>query len=264
MSALQYAVADSATMLRRNLKHLLRYPALTIGTLSMPIVILLLFVGLLGRTLGNGIGVGQSGITYIDYVAPGIILMSIAAGVVAPSVSVATDMTEGVVDRFRTMAIWRPSLLAGHVLSSLIQSTVSTVLVMAVSVALGWRPQAGPLAWLAAAGLLELLSCALIWIAVGIGLTARSVESSSNTPLLIQFLPFLSSTFVPTGSMPAGVRWFAEYQPFTPLTETLRGLLSGTGEPVAHNALVSVCWCLGLTAAGYWWSLASFEKVRAA
>ncbi|HZP50334.1 ABC transporter permease [Actinocrinis sp.] len=264
MSSLTYAVTDSATMLRRTLRHILRYPAMLAASLGVPVILLLFFVGLLGRTLGAGLnaahagGVGHG--SYIDYVAPAIVLLTVASGCMATSVAVCVDTTEGIINRFRTMAISRSSLLTGHVVASVIQTVVSVVLVIGVAVAMGWRPSGGPLAWLATVGLIVLLSFALTWLAVAIGLISKTPESSSNTPMLIQFLPFLGSSFVPTASMPAGVRWFAEYQPFTPLNETLRGLLNGG--PVGHDALVSIAWCLGILVAGYWWARTVFQRGR--
>ena len=264
MSSLTYAVTDSATMLRRTLRHILRYPAMLAASLGVPVILLLFFVGLLGRTLGAGLnaahagGVGHG--SYIDYVAPAIVLLTVASGCMATSVAVCVDTTEGIINRFRTMAISRSSLLTGHVVASVIQTVVSVALVIGVAVAMGWRPSGGPLAWLATVGLIVLLSFALTWLAVAIGLISKTPESSSNTPMLIQFLPFLGSSFVPTASMPAGVRWFAEYQPFTPLNETLRGLLNGG--PVGHDALVSIAWCLGILVAGYWWARTVFQRGR--
>lgn len=272
MSSLTYAVTDSATMLRRTLRHILRYPAMLAASLGVPVILLLLFVGLLGRTLGAGLnaGAGHAGAvgtvagagngSYIDYVAPGILLLTVASGCMATSVAVCVDTTEGIINRFRTMAISRASLLTGHVIASVIQTTVSVALVIGVAVAMGWRPTGSPLAWLAAIGLLELLSLAITWLAVAIGLVSKTPESSSNTPMLIQFLPFLGSAFVPASSMPAAVRWFAEYQPFTPLNETVRGLLNGG--PVGDHAAISIAWCLGILVVGYWWARTVFQRGR--
>ncbi len=175
MSALSHAVTDSATMLRRNLRHALRYPSLTLATVGMPIIILLLFVGVLGGTLGAGLGPAvQGGAGYIDYVAPGIILMTVASGSVATSVSVSVDMTGGIINRFRTMAISRASLLTGHVAGSMIQTVVSTAAVIGVAMLMGFRPTAGPPDWIAAIGLLLLLTFALTWLAVLIGLVSKT------------------------------------------------------------------------------------------
>ena len=154
--------------------------------------------------------------------------MTVAAAVQGTAIVVAMDMTGGIIDRFRTMAIARAAVLTGHVLASLIQTLVGLAVVIGVAVALGFRPTAGPLDWLAAIGMLALFAFALIWLATALGLAAKSVETASNTPMFLTLLPFLGSGFVPTATMPAGLRQFAEYQPFTPVTETLRGLLTGT------------------------------------
>jgi ABC-2 type transport system permease protein len=259
MSGMSYAMTDSATMLRRNLRHALRYPTMTISGVLMPVVILLLFVGILGNTLAAGLGRAASG-GYIDYIAPGIILMTVASGCMATSVSVCVDMTGGIINRFRTMAISRASLLTGHVAGSMIQTVFSTVLLIGVAVLLGFRPTAGLADWIAEAGLLLLVAFALTWLAVLLGLVSKTPESASNKPLLIQFLPFLSSAFVPTGSMPAGVRWFAENQPFTPIIETTRGLLLGT--PIGDSAVIAIAWCAGLALAGYIGARVVFDRPR--
>jgi ABC-2 type transport system permease protein len=262
MSQLSYALADSATMLRRNLRHALRYPSLSLSTALVPIVILLLFVGVLGDTLGAGLGAAaRRGTGYVDYATPGIILMTVASGCLSTSVSVCVDMTGGIINRFRTMAISRSSLLTGHVVGSMIQTLISTVLVIGVAVLLGFRPTSGLLDWVAAIGLLVLLTFALTWLAVLIGLVSKTPESASNKPMLIQFLPFVSSAFVPTGSMPAGVRWFAENQPFTPMIETVRGLLLGT--PIGDSAVIAVAWCVGIALAGYLGARVVFNRPRA-
>ncbi|TDE34607.1 ABC transporter permease [Actinomadura sp. 6K520] len=257
MTALGQAATDSATMLRRNLRHALRYPALSVGTMMVPVFIMLLFVGVFGNTLGEGVGGAASG-DYINYVAPGIILMAVASGCMTTSVSVSLDMTEGIIDRFRTMAIARASLLTGHVAGSMIQTVISTAAVIGLAVALGFRTSGSVLDWLAAIGLLMLLTFALTWVAVALGLLAKNPEGASNSPLIIQFLPFVGSAIVPPESMPAGVRWFAEYQPFTPVNETLRGLLAGT--PSGHEAMVSIAWCVGLAVAGYAYSKVLFNR----
>jgi ABC-2 type transport system permease protein len=218
MSTLSYAARDSATMLRRNLRHALRYPSMTISTAGVPIIFLLLFVYVFGSTLGAGLG----GSRYIDYVSPGIIVMAVASGSTATAVSVCTDMTEGIVARFRTMAIARASLLTGHVVGSLIQTMFSTALVIGVALLMGFRPNAGLVEWIAAIGLLLLLTLALTWLAVALGLVATRPEVASNLPLPLILLPFIGSGFVPTDSMPAGLRQFAEYQPFTSINAVPR------------------------------------------
>ncbi len=190
--------------------------------------------------------------------APAIILLTAAAVAQGTAISVASDMTEGIIARFRTMAIAPSSVLTGHVLGSLIQAVLSMAVVTGVAIGVGFRPTATALEWLAAAGLLVLVALAFTWLTVALGLAAKSVETASNSPMFLLLLPFLGSGFVPTRSMPAGLRWFAQYQPFTPVTETLRGLLLGTG--IGYQAWVAVAWCVALAAAGYLWAKALYRR----
>jgi len=259
MTALSYAVTDSATMLRRQLRHMLRYPSMTLQLAGMPIVVLLLFVYVFGGTLGAGLG-GPSGgrADYVNYVTPGILLMAVALAVTGTAISVAMDMTEGIVARFRTMAIARVSVLTGHVVGSMIQTMLSMAVVIGVALLIGFRPTAGLVEWIAAIAVLAMLTFALIWLAVALGLVAKSVESASNLPMPLVFLPFLGSGFVPTDSMPTGLRWFAEYQPFTPVIETLRGLLLGTA--IGNSAVIAVAWCAGITLVGYLWAKKLYNR----
>ncbi|MGW2933010.1 ABC transporter permease [Streptomyces sp. NPDC001156] len=256
MSTLTYAVHDSMTMLRRNLKHAIRYPSVGLGSALMPILMLLLFVYAFGDSIGAGMGGGRG--TYVNYLTPGIIIMGVAAGSMSTSIAVCSDMTEGIINRFRTMNITRSSFMTGHVIGSVIQTMVCMVPVVGVALAVGFRSGATPLEWLAAAGLLTAIAFAVTWLSVALGLISKTVESASNKPLLIQFLPFLGSAFVPADSMSPGLRWFAEYQPFTPMTETLRGLLSGS--EIGNNGWISLAWCAGITLIGYVWSRSLFNS----
>ena len=233
MTTISYTVSDSATMLRRSLHRLVRYPSMTVLLVGMPIVFLLLFVYVFGGELDHGLGRSLAGglsgrAGYLNYVTPGILLITVAAAVQGTAISVAMDMTGGIIDRFRTMAIARSAVLIGHVLASMIQTLTSLGIVLGVAVGLGFRPTDNPVAWLATVALLTLFTLALIWLATALGLAAKSVETASNTPMFLTLLPFLGSGFVPTATMPAGLRQFADYQPFTPVTETVRGLLTGT------------------------------------
>jgi ABC-2 type transport system permease protein len=245
-------------MLRRNLRHALRYPSMTISTVAMPVVFLLLFDYVFGGTLGAGIRGVAGGGHYIDFLTPGILVMTAAATAVSTAVSVSVDMTEGIVNRFRTMAISRGSLLTGHVVGSLIQTMLAMAVVAAVALLVGFRPETGPARWAAAAGLLAMLAFALTWLAVALGMVAGSPETASNLPLPLTFLPFLGSGFVPTGSMPAGLREFAAHQPFTPVIDTVRVLL--IGGPLGETAVVAVAWCAAIALAGYVWARLSFER----
>jgi ABC-2 type transport system permease protein len=258
MSALTLAARDSSTMLRRNLLHARRYPSLTLNLLLTPIMLLLLFVYIFGNALSSSIG-GTDRAAYTAYVVPGLLLMTIGSTVVGTAVSVANDMTEGIIARFRTMAIHRPSVIVGHVVGSVLQSITSVVLVGAVAVAIGFRStDATALEWLAAFGLLVLFALALTWIAVGMGLSSPNAEAASNNAMPLILLPLISSAFTPVDSMPGWFQPIAEYQPFTPAIETLRGLLLGS--EVGHNGWLAVAWCLGLMALGYLWSTSSFNR----
>jgi ABC-2 type transport system permease protein len=260
MSSLSYVASDSTTMVRRNIRHALRYPSMTLSTVIMPILMLLLFVFVFGKALGTGIGGSGMHGRYIDYIAPGIFFMAAASGAMTTSVAVCTDMAEGIINRFRTMAISRGSVLTGHVIGSLLQTMLSIGLVIGVSLLAGFRPSAGPGAWAEGIALLALASFALTWLSAALGLMTDKVETASNLPLPLMFLPFLGSAIVPIRSMPAGIRWFAEYQPFTPLIETLRGLLMGTH--IGDNAVIALAWCAAIGIAGYLWARAAFRRGR--
>jgi ABC-2 type transport system permease protein len=259
MSTPAYAVRDSTTMLRRNLRRSLRYPASAAATVGIPIIFLLLFVFVFGDTLGAGLG-GVSGGRgeYLDYVTPGILVLAVAGAAQGTAIAVAMDMSEGIIARFRTMAIARVSVLTGHVAGSLIQTLIAIAVVLGVALAMGFGPTAGPLEWVAALGLLTLVSSAVIWLAVALGLVSKSVETASNLPMPLIILPFLGSGFVPTDSMPAGMRWFAENQPFTPIMETLRGLLMGT--PIGSSGVLAVAWSVGIGLASYLWAKRLFNR----
>ncbi|MCO1593601.1 ABC transporter permease [Micromonospora sp. RHAY321] len=260
MSTLSLAVRDSSTMLRRNLLHARRYPSLTLNLLLTPIMLLLLFVYVFGDVMGSGIGGGGGDRSeYVAYLVPGLLLMTIGSAVIGTAVSVSTDMTEGIIARFRTMAIHRGSVLVGHVVGSVLQSIMSVVLVGAVAVAIGFRSTgAGVLEWLAAFGLLVLFALALTWIAVGMGLVSPNAEAASNNAMPLILLPLLSSAFVPVDAMPGWLQPIAEYQPFTPAIETLRGLLLGS--EIGHNGWLAVVWCLGLAVLGYVWATSKFNR----
>jgi ABC-2 type transport system permease protein len=259
-----YALVHARIMLRRNLRHMQRYPSLTLMITLMPLVFLLLFVYVFGGTLGSGLGHGMpAGLhggrsAYANYVAPAIILMAVAAAAQGTAIAVAQDMTEGIIARFRTMAVARSSVLTGHVVGATIQTLTGVVIVTAAALAVGFRPHASPARWLAALGVVLLLTFAVTWLCVGLGLSAKSVETASNSPMFLILLPFLGSGFVPTSSLPVAIRWFAEYQPFTPVNETLRGLLTGTR--IGDNLAITVAWCVGTAILSYAWSRRLYER----
>ncbi|MEU8670722.1 ABC transporter permease [Streptomyces anulatus] len=260
MSSLSLAVRDANTMLRRNLLHARRYPSLTLNLLLTPVMLLLLFVYIFGDVMSAGIGGGGADRSaYIAYIVPGLLMLTIGSTVVGTAVSVSNDMSEGVIARFRTMAIHRSSVLVGHVVGSVLQSVLSVVVVGAVGVAIGFRStDATVLEWLAAFGLLVLFSAALTWIAVGMGLISPNAEAASNNALPMVLLPMLSSAFIPVETMPGWFRPIAEYQPFTPAIETLRGLLLGT--EIGHNGWLAVGWSIGLVLLGYFWATSKFGE----
>jgi ABC-2 type transport system permease protein len=259
MTTLEYTLTDSATMLRRNLKHAVRYPVLTLMVAGIPVVMLLLFVFVFGNTLGAGLG-GVSGgrAEYAEFLTPGILVLAIASAAQGTAISVAMDMTEGIIARFRTMSIARASVLTGHVVGAVIQTLIGLVFVVVVALLVGFRPDATVVEWLAATGLLVLASFALSWLSVAMGLAAKTVEGASNLPMPLILLPFLGSGFVPTESMPPGLRWFAEYQPFTPIIDTLRGLL--TGAAIGSSAVLAVGWCAAIALGGYLWARSCYDR----
>lgn len=260
MSALSLAVRDSSTMLRRNLLHARRYPSMTLNLLLTPVMLLLLFAYVFGDAMSAGIGDGGADRSaYIAYLVPGILLLTIGGTTIGSAVSVAMDMTEGIIARFRTMAIHRGSVLIGHVVGSVLQCMASVILVGAVAVAIGFRStDATAVEWILAAGLLALVSLALTWIAVGMGLSSPNAEAASNSAMPLMVLPLLSTAFVPLHTMPGWFQPVAEYQPFTPAIETLRGLLLGTR--IGHNGWLAVAWCLVLAALGYAWSRSLYDR----
>jgi ABC-2 type transport system permease protein len=242
MTSFAYTLSDSRVMLRRNLKHQLRYPSMTVMLVAMPIVLLLLFVYVFGGQLGAGLGAHLGRHAYLDYVVPGVLLITVASAVQGTSIMVAMDMTGGIIDRFRTMAIARASVLTGHVLGSMIQILAGIGVLIGVAFALGFHSSGGVLDWFAAIGILVLFAFALIWLAVA--------------------LLFLSSGFVSTATMPVGLRQFAEYQPFTPVADSVRELLTRT--PVGSHAIAAIAWSIGIAVVSYMWALGLYNRRRAA
>ncbi|MFB4289997.1 ABC transporter permease [Nonomuraea sp. ATR24] len=241
------AVVDSVTMLRRQVKHIWRYPTLIITFAAVPVVFLLLFVFVLGGTMGVGIGGDRA--AYTGYLTPGILIMTVAAAAQGTAISVATDMTEGIIARFKTMAIARVSVLTGHVLGAMVQTFIAMAVVLLAALLIGFRPAASVLDWLGVAAVLAMFTFAITWLAVALALMSKSVATASNLPMPLMMLPFLGSGFVPPESMPAGLRWFAENQPFTPVIESLRALLDGRA-PGASLAQAAV-WSAVIALTGY-------------
>jgi ABC-2 type transport system permease protein len=258
MNTLALAARDSRTMVGRQLKRLIRYPSMTVQLIITPVIILLLFVYVLGGTLGTGLGHGGGRDAYINYVLPGILLMAVATGATGTAVMVATDMTEGIIARFRTMRISRASVLTGHVIAAVIQQLLGMTVLIAIALAIGFRPHATATDWLAATAMLTLFAFAITWLSVALGLKSSTPEAASNAPMPLVLLPFLGSGFVPTDSMPTALRWFAQYQPFTPIMQTIRGLLLDT--PIGDNAAIATAWCTAIALASYLWAKHTFNK----
>ena len=261
MSTPALAVRDTATLLRRNLLHMRRYPSLTVLLVGQPVAFLLLFVYVFGGTMGAGLPGGGGRAAYLAYITPAILMLTVASVAAGTAITAATDMTGGIVARLRTMAVSRAAVLSGHVLGAMVRTVLALLAVLAVALLLGLRTAAGPAGWLGAAGVLLLAGLALTWLCVALGLAAPTVEAASNTPLPLVFLPFLGSGFVPVASMPFGLRQFAEHQPFTPIMDTVRALLAGT--PVdPGTAWTAVAWCTALSAASYVWARRLFDRNR--
>ena len=259
MTALTIAIQDATTMLGRELKHTLRFPLLLVSTILVPVVMLLLFVYILGGPIGHGLGDAAHGAPYVDFLVPGILLMTVAAGCGPTAINVRIDMTGGIIDRIRAMAVTRGALLAGHVGGSVVRTLVAATVVTGVALLVGFRPQASVPDWFAVVGIVAAFSFALAWLSAALGLVAKSVAGANGSTLPIQFLlPFLSSTFVPADSMPAGVRWFAAHQPFTPVVESLRALL--TVAPVGSTTYLALAWCAAIALAGYLWAQVAFRR----
>ena len=259
MTTLSIAAQDSTTMLGRELKHTLRFPLLLVGAILVPVVFLLLFVYILGGPIGHGLGAAARGAPYVDFLVPGILVMTVAAGSGTTAINVNTDMTGGIIDRFRTMAITRGAVLTGHVGASVLRTLVTTTIVTGVALLAGFRPHASVAGWFAVAGIVAAFSFALAWLSAALGLVAKTVAGANGSTLPIQFLlPFLSSVFVPAILMPAGIRWFTAHQPFTPVVDSLRALLAGA--PAGHTAYLALAWCAVIALAGYLWARAAFGR----
>ncbi|WP_433775014.1 ABC transporter permease [Microbacterium sp. gxy059] len=241
------AIGDTAVLTGRSLRHVLRSPDTIITTALMPIAMMLLFVYVFGGAVDIGSGAGSG--SYATYLLPGILLITVASGIAYTAFRLFSDMQSGIVERFRSMPLARGAVLWSHVLTSLVAILISLAVVLGVSLAIGFRSTAGPAAWLAVAGILVLFALALTWVAVIPGLTATSVDGASAFSYPLIFLPFLSSAFVPTESMPGPVRWFAEHQPVTAIVDTLRDLLAE--QPVGAETWGALAWCVGVLAVAY-------------
>ena len=247
-----YVLNDTTVLLKRSLRHILRSPDTIITTAVTPVAMLLLFV----YVFGSAIQVDAD--NYVDYLLPGILLITIASGIAYTAFRLFTDVSGGMFERFQSMPIARSALLWGHVLTSVVANFVSLVLVVLVALAMGFRTGAGVVAWLEVLGLLVLFTLALTWLAVIPGLTATSVDGVSGFSYPLIFLPFISSAFVPTDTMPGPVRAFAENQPVTSIVNTIQDLFAG--QPVGNDIWVALAWCLGLLVAAYLVALSTYRR----
>ncbi|WP_395658928.1 ABC transporter permease [Nocardioides sp.] len=247
-----HVLGDTRVLLGRSLRHVGRSPDTIITTSVMPIAFLLLFVYVFGGAIDTGSE------PYVDYLLPGILLITIASGVSYTSYRLFLDLQNGIVERFRSLPIARSSVLWAHVLTSLVANAVSVAVVVLVALLMGFRSGAGPLAWLGVAGILALFTLALTWLAVLAGLSARSVDGAAAFSYPIVFLPFISSAFVPTETMPGPVQAFAEHQPVTSIVESIRALL--TGQPVGSDLVVALAWCTAILLVAWALALGAYRR----
>ena len=243
---------DMGIMLGRSMRHIFRSMDTIITVTIMPIMFMLLFVYVFGGAIQTGTD------NYVNYLLPGILLMAISSGIAYTSYRLFMDMQRGIFERFHSMPIARSSALWGHVLTSLVSNAISVVVIVLVALLMGFRSSAGVLSWLAVAGILALFTLALTWIAVIAGLSATSIDGASAFSYPLIFLPFISSAFVPTASMPSAVRAFAEHQPVTSIVDAIRALLSG--QPVGHDIWIALAWCVGIMLVAYVFAMRVYKN----
>jgi ABC-2 type transport system permease protein len=243
--------SPSMVMLRRDFTHIARNPTSVFNAVLMPVVMLFMFVYLLGDAFSVGVD-------YVDYATPGMMLLAVCYGLGATATSANSDMTKGIINRFKIMDVPRGAVLTGKVVASVLTNLVAIAALLGVAFLLGFSPSASFLDWLGVVGIVVLLGFATAWLTVALGLAAKSPETAGLAAVPLIMLPFFSSAIVPADKMGPGVRQFAEYQPFTPIIETLRGLLNGT--PSAGDAITAIAWCVGIGLVGYLWALATFKR----
>lgn len=245
-------LSDTSALLGRSLRHILRSPDTIVTTAITPIVMLLMFVYVFGGAVDTGGG------KYVDYLLPGILLITVASGVAYTSLRLFTDVSGGIFERFQSMPIARSAVLWGHVLTSLIANLISLVLVVLVALAIGFRSGAGVVAWLGVLGIIVLFTLALTWLAVSAGLAAKSPDGAGAFAYPLLFLPFVSSAFVPTAGMPGPVEWFAEHQPITSIVNTLRNLYAD--QPLGNDLWTALAWCVGLLVVAYALAMRTYHR----
>jgi ABC-2 type transport system permease protein len=231
------ALLDSRVMVTRSVRRSFRDPEAFFTALMLPVILMLLFVYVFG-------GAMDTGTSYVNYVVPGLLLLCAGFGAGTTAVGVANDMSNGIVDRFRSMPISGSSVMVGHIVASIVRNLIATTLVIGVALLVGWRPTGGVLDWVAAIALVLLFILAISWLSAAAGLLAGNPEAANGFTMIVMFLPYVSTAFVPGDSLPSWLRGFAEHQPFTPVIETLRGLWMGT--PIGDQAWWAAAWCLGI------------------
>jgi ABC-2 type transport system permease protein len=242
--SLAYAASDARVMIARCARRSVRDPETFFTSLMLPVVLLLLFVYVFGGAL-------RTGGAYVDYVVPGLIVLCAGFGAGTTAVAVATDMSNGIVDRFRSMPIASSMILLGHIVASMARNLLATALVIGAGLAVGWRPSGSPADWAGAAAMIVGFILAMSWLAAGVGLLARTAEAATSFTFVLMFIPYLSTAFVPAATLPGPLRWIAEHQPFTPVIETMRGLWMGhtsTGAATGHEAWIAAACCAGILA----------------
>lgn len=250
----EHFLGDTAVLTRRSLRHILRSPDTIITTAIMPIAFLLLFVYVFGGAIENDTGTDS----YVTYLLPGILLMTVASGIAYTAFRLFLDMKGGIVERFQSMPIARSAVLWAHVLTSMVANMVALAVVVAVALVMGFRSGAGVLSWLAVVGILALFTLALTWLAVIPGLTAKSADGATGFSYPLLFLPFLSSAFVPTETMPGPVRAFAEHQPVTSIVDAIRALFAQ--QPVGSDIWIALAWCVGILVVAYVFAMGSYRR----
>lgn len=250
--SLTYAIADSRVMVTRSLRHTVRNVDVMLTAVMLPVVLMLMFVYVFGGAMDTGTS------EYVNYVVPGIILLCAGFGAASTALSVAGDMEHGIVARFKSMPITSSAVVMGHVVASVVRNLVATALVIGVALAVGWRPDATLAEWVAALGFVVLFILAISWLSAGFGLLLKTVEAANAFTFVLLFLPYVSSAFVPTSTMPSALHGFAEHQPVTPVIETLRGLWMGT--PIDDNAWLAIAWCGGILVLSYTWAIWLFRN----
>ena len=247
-----YFFADTATLLGRSMRHIFRSADTIITTAITPIAMMLLFVYVFGGAIKTGTD------NYVNYLLPGIMLIAIASGIAYTALRLFTDLSGGIFERFNSMPIARSSVLWAHVLTSLVANALTLVIIVLVGLLMGFRTSAGPLAWLAVIGILALFTLALTWIAILAGLSAKSIDGATGFSYPLIFLPFISSAFVPTDTMPSAVRAFAEHQPVTSIVNTIQALFAQ--QPVGNDIWAALAWCVGILVLGYVFSVRVYRR----